>query len=121
MKLGREKRTYSRNFTSLEEALWFYELKVLISDEPRFINTMATLGNYDALLRLKCCSSIDDYSNKLLKKIEEYASGKYRNGKEPAFSEEDIHILKESLHVMQVNSAILRAEQEMYENLNHRC
>ena len=109
MKLGIGKRIYSRNFSSLEEALWFYELKVLISDEPRFINTMATLGNYDALLRLQFCLSIEDYANKLMNKIEEYSTTGDDSRKEPAFSEEDIHTVKKTLHVMQVNAIILNA------------
>lgn len=112
MKLGREKRLYSRNLASLEEALWFYELKVLISDEPNFINIMITLGNYDALVRLNCCTSVDDYANKLMNKLEEYAAG-HNSKKEPDFSLEDIDIAKRTLYVMQVNATILKAEQEM--------
>lgn len=112
MKIGGMKKIYSRNLASLEEALWYYELKVLISDEPKYINEMITLGNFDALVRLRYCSSVDDYANKLMWKLEEYTASRDKN-KGPDFSLEDFRTAERALNVMQVNATILEVEQTM--------
>ena len=110
LKLGNENGIFSRNLSSLEEALWIYELKVLISDEPRYIHEMCNRGNYDALLRLKACTTCDDYSNKLMKKIEDYSPAEISNN---GFSMKDIECARRAVLVMQVNSEILKVEKEM--------
>ena len=109
LKLGNENGIFSRNLSSLEEALWIYELKVLISDEPRYIHEMCNRGNYDALLRLNVCTSCDDYVNKLMSKVDEYSPAEITTG----FSMKDIEFARRAVLVMQVNSEILKVEQEM--------
>lgn len=109
LKLGNGNGIFSRNFSTLEEALWIYELKVLISDEPRYIHEMCNRGNYDALLRLHVCTSCDDYVNKLMSKTDEYSPAEITTG----FSMKDIECARRAVLVMQVNSEILKVEKEM--------
>ena len=114
LKLGNENGIFSRNLSSLEEALWIYELKVLISDEPRYIHEMCNRGNYDALLRLNVCTSCDDYVNRLMSKIDEYSPAEITNKRaDPGFSMKDIECARRAVLVMQVNSETLKVEKEM--------
>ena len=65
---------YSKNVPGVVNALWLYEIKILISDSPISIDSQLDKGNYDSLKRISACASHIDYRNQLLTKIEEFSS-----------------------------------------------
>lgn len=47
-----EKKKYSKNSSSLYEAIWVFEMCLLISDNPKVLTEMLRIGNYQSIVSL---------------------------------------------------------------------
>jgi len=58
-------RKFTKNVSDLVEALWLFEIAVLICDKPSELSSLLKSGNYQYLLEKNYIRDIDEYKSKL--------------------------------------------------------